>query len=164
MSTISVSPHAAQAWPVRLAASAISLLDMIPYWILGLSARIFPAAVFWQSGQTKVEGWHLKASAVTLFREEYKLPLIDPVIAAHAAAFAEHFFPVLLILGLASRFAAFSLLIMTAIIEIFVYPDAWPTHGVWATCFLLVIARGPGPVSLDHFIARAFGLEPRKTA
>ncbi len=88
--------------------------------------------------------------------------MVDPVIAAHAAAFAEHFFPILLVLGLASRFVAFSLLIMMSIIEIFVYPDAWPTHGVWATCFLLVIARGPGLISLDHLIARAFGMLARK--
>lgn len=162
MSTVSVSPQAAQPWPVRLAACAISILEMVPYWVLGLAARVFLAAVFWQSGQTKVEGWHLKASAITLFRDEYQLPLIDPVIAAHAAAFAEHFFPVLLVLGLASRFAAFSLLFMTSIIEIFVYPDAWPTHGVWATCFLLVITRGPGLVSIDHIIARALGMPPTK--
>lgn len=158
MSTASLSPQAAQPWPVRLAAQAIGILELIPYWVLGVAARVFPAAVFWQSGQTKVEGWHLKDSAITLFREEYKLPVIDPVIAAHAAAFAEHFFPILLVLGLASRFAAFALLFMTSIIEIFVYPDAWPTHGVWATCFLLVIARGPGLISLDHLIAKHFGL------
>jgi len=162
MSTVSLTPHPTKAWPVRLAAQAICLLEMIPYWVLGLSARVFPAAVFWQSGQTKVEGWHLKDSAITLFREEYKLPVIDPVIAAHLAAFAEHFFPVLLVLGLASRFAAFALLFITSIIEIFVYPDAWPTHGVWATCFLLVIARGPGLISLDHLIAGAFGMPSRK--
>jgi putative oxidoreductase len=153
----------ARPLPVRLAARAISILEMIPYWVFGLAARVFPAAIFWESGQTKVDGWHLKASAIELFREEYQLPLIDPAIAAHLAAFAEHFFPALLVLGLASRFAAFSLLFMTSIIEIFVYPDAWPTHGVWATCFLLVISRGPGLISLDHLIARHYGLTPRKT-
>jgi putative oxidoreductase len=162
MSNVSVTPRAAKPLPVRLAGQAICLLELIPYWVLGLAARVFPAAVFWQSGQTKVEGWHLKASAIELFREEYRLPVVDPVIAAHAAAFSEHFFPLLLVLGLASRFAAFSLLIMTSIIEIFVYPDAWPTHGVWATCFLLVIARGPGLISLDHFIARHFGMPATK--
>ncbi len=78
------------------------------------------------------------------------------------AAFAEHFFPILLVLGLFSRFAALSLLIMTSIIEIFVYPDAWPTHGVWATCFLLVITRGPGLISLDNLIAKHFGLKSTK--
>ena len=69
------------------------LLARIPYWLCALALRIFPAAVFWQSGQTKVEGWRISDSAIYLFREEYKLPLIDPVIAAHLAAFAEHFFP-----------------------------------------------------------------------
>lgn len=133
------------------------LFDRIPQSFISLCARIFPAAVFWISGQTKVDGWHLSDSAVDLFREEYRLPLIDPSIAAHAAAFAEHFFPALLIIGLASRFAALALLGMTAVIEIFVYPDAWPTHGVWATCFLVVIARGPGVLSLDHLLAVGVG-------
>ncbi len=135
----------------------IASFERIPQSFISLCARVFPAAVFWMSGQTKVDGWHLSDSAVALFREEYRLPLIDPSIAAHAAAFAEHFFPLLLVIGLASRFTALALLGMTAVIEIFVYPDAWPTHGVWATCFLVVIARGPGIFSLDHLFARRFG-------
>jgi putative oxidoreductase len=72
------------------------------------------------------------------------------------SAVAEHVFPLLLIIGLATRFAALALLFMTAVIEIFVYPDAWPTHGAWAACFLLIIARGPGVCSLDHLIARQY--------
>jgi putative oxidoreductase len=143
--------------PAALMRWSLSQLDRIPQSAISLAARIFPAAVFWQSGQTKLDGWHVSSSAIYLFREEYKLPLVDPVVAAHAAAFAEHFFPVLLVLGLASRFAAFALLVMTTVIEVFVYPGAWPTHGVWATCFLVVIARGPGLLSLDHLIARRFG-------
>lgn len=139
-----------------MARRLIGLLDRIPYSLLALAARIFPAAVFWQSGETKVDGWHLSDNAVDLFRDEYRLPLIDPTIAAYLAAFAEHFFPILLVLGLASRFAAFALLFMTLVIEIFVYPDAWPTHGVWATCFLVIIARGPGLFSLDHLIAARY--------
>jgi len=135
---------------------AIDLMERIPYAVLGLSARVFPAAVFWMSGQTKVQGWHVKDSAIALFENEYDLPLIDPSIAAHLAALAEHLFPVLLVIGLASRFSALALLFMTAVIEIFVYPGAWPTHGVWATCFLLIIARGPGVISLDHLIAKKF--------
>jgi len=134
-------------------------MQAVPTSFLTLCARIFPAAVFWQSGETKVTGLvHLKDSAIELFREEYALPLIDPTIAAYAAAFAEHFFPLLLIIGFASRFAALALLGMTAVIEIFVYPDAWPLHGVWATCFLIVIARGAGVFSLDHLIAKQFGM------
>jgi putative oxidoreductase len=131
-------------------------LDRIPYWLIALAARVFPAAVFWQSGQTKVAGWHLKPSAIALFQSEYQLPIIDPTAAAYLSAFGEHFFPVLLVLGLATRFAALGLLFMTAVIEIFVFPGAWPTHGVWATCFLLLIARGPGELALDHLIARHF--------
>ncbi|MGP0060089.1 MAG: DoxX family protein [Beijerinckiaceae bacterium] len=149
---------ATRSWPLQAAEKLLAALDSIPYSVIALAARIFPAAVFWISGETKVDGWHVKDSTLTLFRDEYALPLIDPVIAAHLASFAEHFFPLLLVLGLASRFAAFSLLFMTAVIEIFVYPDAWPLHGVWATCFLVVIARGPGVLSLDHLIARYFGL------
>lgn len=136
---------------------AFGLLDRIPYALIGLSARVFPAAVFWQSGETKVDGWHVTDSAIALFREEYELPFIDPVIAAHISAAAEHLLPVLLVIGLASRLSALALLGMTAVIEIFVYPGAWPTHGSWATCFLVVIARGPGVLSLDHLIARRFG-------
>ena len=139
---------------LALSRRTLALLDSIPQSVISLAARIFPAAVFWQSGDTKLDGWHVSAGAIYLFREEYKIPLLDPVIAANLAAFNEHFFPFLLVIGLASRFAAFALLFMTTVIEIFVYPDAWPTHGVWATCFLVIIARGPGVFSLDHLIAK----------
>ncbi len=132
----------------------IDSFERIPYSLLALAARLFPAAVFWQSGQTKLDGWRLSDSAVFLFRTEYNLPLIDPLLAAHLAVVAEHLLPVLLAVGLASRFAALGLLGMTAVIQVFVYPDAWPTHGVWAACLLIVIARGPGMLSLDHLIAR----------
>lgn len=132
----------------------IAALDAIPHDAIALAARIFPAAVFWQSGQTKLEGWHVSDTAIALFREEYRLPLFDPVLVAHFAALGEHLFPLLLVLGLASRFAALALLGMTAVIQIFVYPDAWPTHGVWAVALLVVAARGPGRLSFDHLLAR----------
>jgi putative oxidoreductase len=141
---------------VRIVQRGIAALDRIPGGFIALAARIFPAAVFWQSGETKVAGWHLKPSAISLFENEYQLPLIDPTIATYVSAFSEHFFPILLVIGLATRFSALALLCMTAVIEIFVYPSAWPTHGVWATCFLVVIARGPGSLSLDHLIARKY--------
>jgi putative oxidoreductase len=112
----------------RFVCAGIGLLDKIPQSVISLAARIFPAAVFWRSGQTKVEGFHVTENAIDLFRDEYALPLIDPALAAKIAAFSEHFFPVLLVIGLASRFSALALLVMTAVIEIFVYPDAWPTH------------------------------------
>jgi putative oxidoreductase len=149
-------PAAAHFGPglVAIIQRVIGAMDRIPYWFIALAARIFPAAVFWQSGETKVAGWSLKPSAIALFQEEYQLPLIDPTIAAYLSAFAEHFFPILLVIGLAARISALALLFMAVVIEIFVYPGAWPTHGVWATCFLVVIARGPGDISLDHLIAR----------
>jgi len=146
-------PETAPAGMIRRGTAA---LDRVPYWFIALAARIFPAAVFWQSGQTKIVGWRLKPSAIALFQNEYQLPLVDPETAAYVSAFAEHLFPLLLVAGLASRFSALALLAMTAVIEIFVYPWAWPTHGVWATCFLVVIARGPGSLSLDHLIARRY--------
>jgi putative oxidoreductase len=139
-----------------LADRALETLDGIPISFITFCARIFPAAVFWQSGETKVEGWHVTDSAIALFREEYRLPLVDPVLAAHLSAFAEHFFPALLVLGLATRLSAVALLGMTTVIEVFVYPDAWPTHGVWATCFLILIARGAGVFSLDHLVKQFF--------
>jgi putative oxidoreductase len=141
---------------VGIVQRVFATLNRIPYWLIALAARVFPAAVFWQSGQTKVAGWHLKPSAIALFATEYQLPIIDPTAAAYLSALGEHLFPVLLVLGLATRFAALGLLFMTAVIEIFVYPGAWPIHGVWATCFLLLIARGPGDISLDHLVARHF--------
>jgi putative oxidoreductase len=131
-----------------------TLLSAVPHSLIALVARLSIAAVFWQSGQTKVDGFMLNDTAVYLFENEYKLPLVDPAVAAHLAAISEHLFPILLVLGLGSRFAALALLGMTAVIEIFVYPDAWPTHGTWAACLLVVIARGPGMISLDHLIAR----------
>ena len=142
--------------------TVVAVLNKIPQSLISLAARIFPAAVFWMSGQTKIEGFHVTDNAIALFRDEYRLPLVDPALAANIAAFSEHFFPVLLVIGLASRLSALALLAMTAVIEIFVYPDAWPTHGVWATCFLVVIARGPGIFSLDHLIARRFGARREK--
>jgi putative oxidoreductase len=153
-----VSPIAARSGSVlaRIIHRVIAALGRIPDWFIALAARFFPAAVFWQSGETKVAGWHLKPSAISLFENEYQLPLIDPTIAAYVSAFSEHFFPILLVIGLATRFSALALLCMTVVIEIFVYPGAWPTHGVWATCLLVVIARGPGWLSLDHLIARKY--------
>jgi len=139
-----------------LIAGAITWMEAIPYWFTALVLRIPIAAVFWRSGQTKVDGWQLSATAVDLFRDEYKLPLIDPTLAAYLSVFAEHFFPALLVIGLATRFSALALLVMTLVIEILVYPDAWPTHGTWAACFLVLMVQGPGKVSLDDLIAKRF--------
>ncbi|MBD9500622.1 DoxX family protein [Pseudomonas sp. BGr12] len=123
--------------------------------VLCLVARVGIAATFFLSGRTKVEGFlTITPSTYELFRTEYMLPLLPPQIAAHLATYAEHLFPVLLVLGLCTRVSALALLGMTTVIEVFVYPDAWPTHLVWAGLLLLLIGRGAGGWSLD----RALGI------
>jgi len=122
----------------------------IPYSVVAFGLRLFPALVFWQSGQTKVEGLSIKESTWFLFEHDYALPLIPHELAAVMATVAEHLLPVLLVLGLFTRLSAFGLLTMTAVIQIFVYPDAWATHGLWAAPLLAVVARGPGSWSIDH--------------
>ncbi len=118
-----------------------------------LASRIAMAAVFLLSGRTKVDAsFRVTDGAIGLFRDEFALPLIDPALAAHFAAYAEHLFPLLLVLGLLTRPAALALLAMTAVIQIFVYPDAWPTHLTWAVPLLLLVARGGGRWSLDRVL------------
>jgi len=150
----------------------IAILSRIPDSLIAVIGRFSIAAVFWLSGQTKIEGFaidlvqgqfslgipRLSDNAVALFRDEYALPLLSPTLAATLAATAEHVFPVLLLLGLATRFSALALLGMTVVIQILVYPGAYPTHGVWATVLLFLIAKGPGRFSIDHWIKRRYGL------
>ncbi len=146
----------------------IDLFEKIPHSLIAFIARFSIAAVFWRSGQTKVEGFavdlvsgtfvydnpHLADSTVPLFSSEYALPLIPPETAAYLATFSEHLFPMLILLGLATRFSALALLGMTLTIQLFVYPDAYPVHGTWAAILLLLMARGPGVLSIDHLLAR----------
>lgn len=152
----------------RLIRAANGHLGRIPESLIAALGRFSIAAVFWKSGQTKIEGlaidlvdgslelgWpRLSESAVDLFRDEYRLPFMSPELAAPLAAFAEHLFPFLLLIGLATRFSAAALLVMTLVIQVFVYPDAYPTHGVWATVLLYLMARGGGILSVDQWIAR----------
>lgn len=151
-----------------LISGIVTLFSRIPDSLIALVGRFSIAAIFWKSGQTKIEGFavdlvsgefqfgwpHLSDSALELFRSEYRLPLLPPELAAPMAAFGEHFFPILILLGLATRFSSLALLVMTLTIQIFVYPDAYPTHGVWATVLLVLIARGPGVISIDHWLAK----------
>jgi putative oxidoreductase len=140
-------------------AQAAAALNRIPGDLLLLVARFGVAGVFFMSGRTKVEGLlTIKASTYDLFNTDYKLPFVPPVIAAHAATYSEHLFPILLVLGLFSRVGALALLGMTTVIEVFVYPDAWPTHLSWAGLLLPIIARGGGAWSLD----RLLGLDPAR--
>jgi len=124
---------------------AIQLFEQIPYSLIAFLARFSIAAVFWKSGQTKVEGFaidlisgtfqlgepRLAASTLPLFRSEYQL-------------------------GFATRFSALALIGMTLTIQLFVYPDAYPTHGTWLAILLLLVAKGPGCLSIDHLIARRY--------
>lgn len=129
------------------------MAHLLPDALLLLVARLGIAAVFFQSGRTKVEGvLHITDGTYELFRTDYALPLIPPEIAAHVATYSEHLFPILLVLGLFTRPAALALLGMTAVIEIFVYPDAWSTHLSWAGLLLPLIARGGGACSLDRVL------------
>lgn len=129
------------------------LAEAIPYAIVALVARFAIADVFWRSGQTKVEGFfHIKDNTFFLFSEEYKVPLLPPDLAAYLATIAEHVFPILLIVGLTSRLSALGLILMTAVIQLFVYPDGWPDHILWFALLLVILARGPGAISLDHLI------------
>lgn len=152
-----------------------SLFERIPESLIALLARFAIAATFWNSGQTKVEGFvlnivsgefalgwpRLSASAVDLFRDEYKLPLLPPELAAVMATVGEHALPLLLLLGLGTRLASFGLLVMTAVIQFLVYPGAYATHGVWAAVLLWLMVRGGGAFSLDHLIAQRRGARTR---
>ena len=124
---------------------------LFPPSLLLLIQRLGIAAVFFMSGRTKVDGiLTVNDTAFELFRTDYALPLVKPEIAAYAATYSEHLFPLLLVLGLFTRFAGLALLVITSIIEIFVYPDAWPTHLSWAGLLLPLIALGGGKLSLDR--------------
>jgi putative oxidoreductase len=145
-----------------------ALLARVPPDLVSLVARIAVAAVFWRSGQTKVQGFafdlvegqfqfgwpRLSDTAVDLFRDEYRLPLLSPELGAGLAATAEHVLPVLLLVGLATRLSALGLLGMTAVIQLLVYPGAWPTHGTWAAALGAVLVLGPGRLSVDAWLAR----------
>jgi putative oxidoreductase len=147
------------AAPGALRAAWNRVADALARWIghslIALAARFAIAGIFFLSGRTKVEGWlTVSDTAIALFADEYQVPLLPPALAAHLATYAEHLFPVLLVLGLCTRVSALALLGMTAVIQIFVYPDAWPTHLSWAALLLYLAGRGAGVVSVD----RALGI------
>src|SRR5467141_117500 len=143
------APNAALAALRRL----IDLLDRVPYSALAVPLRLAVATVFWNSAMTKLDDWN---AAVTLFAEEYKVPLLPPEVAAYIAVSVELSMPVLLVLGLLTRAAALVLLGMTTVIEVFVYPQAWPTHIQWAAMLFVLLCRGPGKLSLDHLVRIRF--------
>ena len=132
---------------------AEGLQHLISDSFLYLVARLGIASIFFLSGRTKVEGiLTITPSTYELFQTEYVLPLVPPHVAAHLATYSEHAFPILLVLGLFTRLSALALLGMTTVIEVFVYPEAWPTHLSWAGLLLLLIGRGAGAWSLDRVL------------
>ncbi|WP_342118927.1 DoxX family protein [Pseudoduganella sp. OTU4001] len=149
------APANAAAPATGIAALPALAARLLPASVQLLAARLAVAAIFFLSGRTKVEGWFtLKESTLQLFQYEYMLPLIPPEIAAQLATFAEHALPMLLVAGLFTRTAALGLLGMTAVIQLFVYPQAWPTHLSWAALLLPLIAQGAGKFSLDALFTR----------
>jgi putative oxidoreductase len=138
-------------WPfATLEAMAARLL---PPWLLLLIVRVGIANVFWMSGRTKVEGFlTLKETTFYLFEEEYRVPLIPSDIAAYAATYAEHILPVLLVLGLFTRFSALALLGMVLVIQVFVLPTGWPVHLLWAGALLILLRYGAGVFGLDRLL------------
>ena len=159
-------PAASSSALTRGVALAIGLFERIPNTLIAFIARFSIAAVFWNSGQTKVQGlvfnlvsgdvelgWpRLSESALALFQDEYRLPFMPPELAAPMAATAEHVLPVLILIGLGTCFSALALLGMTLVIQVFVYPDAWPTHLSWAALMLYLAGRGAGSLSLDRWL------------
>ena len=150
--TDTAPPRSTAARARRLLQRFNSLGGLIPQDLVALAARLFPAVVFWQSARTKVEGFSIRDQTFFLFENVYAVPLIPPATAAVLTTIAEHVLPVLLVLGLMSRASALGLLIMTAVIQLFVFPGAWVTHGLWAVALLVVLAQGPGRLSLDHLL------------
>jgi putative oxidoreductase len=130
-----------------------SWLTRFPLSIIQLGMRIGVGAVFFNSGLLKFNSWEF---AVKLFEDEYKVPLLDPTIAARLAMVTELTFPVFLFLGLATRLATLPLLGMVFVIEVFVYPLAWTEHLMWASMLVFLLTRGPGALSVDHLIEQQF--------
>jgi putative oxidoreductase len=159
----SVSPTAGGsagivAGSVAAIARVIRWLECVPYSLLALPLRLAVATVFWNSGTTKLANWD---ATLQLFEDDYKVPLLPPDFAAHLGASIELTTPVLLVLGFLTRPAALVLLGMTTIIEVFVYPQAWPTHIQWAAMLLVLLCRGAGGYSVDHWLSRRLGSTAR---
>jgi len=140
------------AWASSLAtviAQGFEWLDRVPYWLLAIPLRLAVATVFWDSAMAHLASWD---TTLMQFAEDYQVPLLPPSVAAYMAVSIEVSTPILLVLGLLTRFAALVLLGMVTVIEVFVYPEAWPTHIQWAAMLLVLLSRGAGTLSIDHLI------------
>ncbi|MBM3600073.1 MAG: DoxX family protein [Alphaproteobacteria bacterium] len=129
------------------------MLERFPMPALSAMFRIGVGAVFFKSGLVKIASWD---ATVGLFRDEYRVPLLPPELAAYLGTAAELMCPLLIVLGLGARLGAAALLGMTFVIQFFVYPENWAEHLIWASLLAHVLTRGPGPLSIDHWIARSY--------
>jgi putative oxidoreductase len=126
-------------------------LSRFPLSLIQLAGRIGVGATFFKAGLLKYQSWEF---TVKLFEEEYRVPLLDPAVAAGIATVQELTIPILLFLGLATRVATIPLLGMITVIQLFVYPNAYNEHLVWGSILVLLLTRGPGVVSVDYLIER----------
>ena len=141
----------------RHANNLVARLDMLrttagrlPLSLIEFGMRLAVGATFFRSGMNKLESFD---TAITLFREEYRLPLLPPELAAYLGTAVELGAPVLLVLGLFARLGAAAMLAMTLVIQFLVYPANWPEHLMWASILAYVLSRGPGALSIDRLIA-----------
>lgn len=146
-----------------LVTAGANLFGAIPHSLLALLARLVMAVIFFKSWLTKVDlaTFSIKPATFFLFANEYKLPLLPSDLSAYLTVVAELVLPILLVLGLFTRYAAAAMLMMTLVIQIFVYPNAYTTHGLWAVALLGIMKYGAGPLSLDHML---FGDSASKSA
>jgi putative oxidoreductase len=142
-------------------AQALSKLESLPLWPIQTLARIGVAAVFYNSARLKLQSWDI---TLLLFRDEYQVPILPFEFAARMATAVEMACAVLLFVGLFTRLATLPLFGVIAIIQIFVYPNAWGEHMTWTALLLIVLFRGPGPLSIDYLLSRQFGLVPQSGA
>jgi len=153
MSNQATLTHSARTNLSDLAVVAIQQLERIPVAIPQVIFRLAMANVFWRSGQTKLANWDL---TIQLFRDEYKVPILPPEIAAYLATMVEHVTPLMLVFGLGARLGATAMLGMTLVIQLFVYPQSYPDHLLWAGPLLYLVMKGPGVLSIDHILRRRF--------
>jgi putative oxidoreductase len=151
MSNASAAVAPGRSNVVRLPLFVLDRLEALPYWFLAIPLRLGVAWIFWNSAQVKLINWQ---TTIAMFSEEYQLPILPPELAANMALVIELTCPVLLVLGLFTRGAVLVLLGMTAVIEIFVYPEAWPTYLQWTAMMLVLLSRGAGELSLDYLLRR----------
>ncbi|MBA3504287.1 MAG: DoxX family protein [Betaproteobacteria bacterium] len=154
MSDATLTSTRATSAPVRLFLQVRAWLEAVPYSVLAVPLRLGVAWIFWSSAQVKLINWE---RTIQFFTDEYRVPILPPEIAASMALAIEITCPILLVLGLFTRFAVIVLMAMTAVIQIFVYPEAWPTHLQWFAMMLVLLCRGAGTLSADHLLWRWLG-------